>query len=1380
MNQKLQLPVKLASLLILIALWAVPGVGWGQISITTLETPITENFNTLANTGTSSIVPSGWSFLESGSNANTSYTAGTGSGNGGDTYSFGAASATDRAFGTLLSANLISTLGVSFTNNSGEPINALEISFTGEQWRLGATGREDRLDFQYSLNASSLTTGTWVDVNQLDFVAPITTGTVGALDGNASANRTSKSFIITGLNIANGSSFWIRFSDFNASGADDGLAVDDWSLNAIPFPPSLSVTPVILSNFSYALGAGPSPEQSFSISGSNLTSDVSIDAPTNYEISTGTGVSFSAADPISLTPTSGTLATTTIYVRLKAGLAIGNYNNENITASSTGADNVTVTCNGNVYDQIDWCNLQWPASGTITLGDGFNVYGRAWVNGVSNEPGATPGLQAWVGYSTVNSNPDTWTNWIPASFNAQIGNDDEFVANLGAAISSQGTYYYAYRYQYNSAPYVYGGTGGFWNNNNGTLTVNPFTAQIDWCNLQSPASGIITAGGTFNVYAQVYEPGITPGEGAGSGISAWIGYSTANDNPATGTGWTWVPATHNAAVAGNNDEYMANIATGLTPGTYYYASRFKYSLADYVYGGYNAGGGGFWDGSANVSGELTVNFAEPIAHVSNLTAIANSSTSITVSWDDSDATGYLIKASDVSYEAITAPVDGIAEVNSALVRNVASGFETWQFTGLTSGSTYYFKVFPYNGSGTMVNYYLEPTVPQASVATPSGPTVLQAGDIAILQVNTSTPDRLAFITYVELNPETVINFTDNGFTSATAVRTGEGFLTYTAPTTIPAGTVISWNNGMTIAGTGWNSNNPSNFALGGGDQIFAYQGTWGTDQTLICGTSLSQWITTGSGSSSTSYLPSALSNNINAFAFSNTVDNAYYSGITSGTKNVISSLITHHLNWTSSSSNQGAQTWSFSFGNSTNINGPATLLNLTISGSESLTLGSSGALTVNGSFANSGLLTIADGGSLITNGTVTGTATVQKNISDSDFHLFTLPVNQQLPASPTFIGYYVDDYIEANGEWTRLVDADNLQPLRGYSISNESGALSLDFTGNLFTGDQSFPGLSYTPAAGGYLYGWNLVGNPFPSAIDMDVAVLAATGLNGFAYVWNGSNYVSGPLAGGAGTLTGNIIPSAQGFFVRTEAAGASLTIPNAARIHNTQSFYKSSETFDNTIMLTASGNGAEDRMMFAVNMEATAGYDSNFDAYKLFGNADAPQLYTTAADLKLSISSVDVIEAETEFPVLFKAGVDGNYTITSSYPESFMSGSQIILTDLLTGLRHDLRQNPVYAFSAAAGDDANRFKLSFATVGIEEPSGLNIGVYAAGNQIRLVLPELMKGKVNISNLSGQLLYSQNFNGSGEIGIGASYQAGVYLVTVISANGSTTRKVFVN
>ena len=210
-----------------------------QISLTGVGT-YTQDFNTLANIGTSSTVPTGWAFSESGTNANTTYTAGTGSGNAGDTYSFGATSATDRAFGGLQSGTLLPTIGASFTNNTGFTITQIPITYTGEQWRLGATGRFDQLDFQYSLDATSLTTGTWIDVNSLDFIAPNGTGTVGALDGNLSANRTLITFTITGLSIANGATFWIRWNSFDATGADDGLAIDDFSIDETNLPVELS------------------------------------------------------------------------------------------------------------------------------------------------------------------------------------------------------------------------------------------------------------------------------------------------------------------------------------------------------------------------------------------------------------------------------------------------------------------------------------------------------------------------------------------------------------------------------------------------------------------------------------------------------------------------------------------------------------------------------------------------------------------------------------------------------------------------------------------------------------------------------------------------------------------------------------------------------------------------------------------------------------------------------------------------------------------------------------------------------------------------------------------------------------------------------------
>ena len=218
-----------SAIFLFVAIFFINTKSFSQISLT--GSVYTQDFNTLANTGTSSTVPTGWLFSEAGTNANTTYTAGSGTGTAGDTYSWGTGTNADRAFGGLLSGSLTPTIGASFTNNTGSTVTSLTISYTGEQWRLGATARIDQLDFQYSLDATSLTTGTWTDVNSLDFVAPVQSGVVGALDGNAAPNRTIISFTIPGLSIANGTTFYIRWNDFNAAGSDDGLGVDDFSIS---------------------------------------------------------------------------------------------------------------------------------------------------------------------------------------------------------------------------------------------------------------------------------------------------------------------------------------------------------------------------------------------------------------------------------------------------------------------------------------------------------------------------------------------------------------------------------------------------------------------------------------------------------------------------------------------------------------------------------------------------------------------------------------------------------------------------------------------------------------------------------------------------------------------------------------------------------------------------------------------------------------------------------------------------------------------------------------------------------------------------------------------------------------------------------------------
>jgi DNA/RNA endonuclease G (NUC1)/fibronectin type 3 domain-containing protein len=219
--------------------------GTGSVNLSALGSPVTENFDTLSNTAgstTNTSLPTGWYFTETGGGArdNEQYAVDTGGSTTGDTYSYGSAAATDRALGELRSGTLVPLFGAKFTNNTGATITSLDVSYTGEQWRFGGVHSTvaDRLDFQYSVNATDVSTGTYLDANALDFNPPVTTGTAGALDGNAAANRTAISSTITGLSIPAGATFFIRFSDVDATGADDGLAIDNVSVTPQGTPPN--------------------------------------------------------------------------------------------------------------------------------------------------------------------------------------------------------------------------------------------------------------------------------------------------------------------------------------------------------------------------------------------------------------------------------------------------------------------------------------------------------------------------------------------------------------------------------------------------------------------------------------------------------------------------------------------------------------------------------------------------------------------------------------------------------------------------------------------------------------------------------------------------------------------------------------------------------------------------------------------------------------------------------------------------------------------------------------------------------------------------------------------------------------------------------------
>jgi len=136
-----------------------------------------------------------------------------------------------------------------------------------------------------------------------------------------------------------------------------------------------------------------------------------------------------------------------------------------------------------------------------------------------------------------------------------------------------------------------------------TIQVKPSSA-VEWANVQMSLSISIVQGNELAIYTQGFTESIVPKIEATSGMRVWIGINEQNSDPNT---WTrWIPATFNTMV-GSKDEYRAEIGTLLSPGSYFIASRWQYLGGPYRYGGASAEGGGFWNGTTNVSVSINVN-----------------------------------------------------------------------------------------------------------------------------------------------------------------------------------------------------------------------------------------------------------------------------------------------------------------------------------------------------------------------------------------------------------------------------------------------------------------------------------------------------------------------------------------------------------------------------------------------------------------------------------------------------------------------------------------------------------------------------------------------------------------------------------------------------
>lgn len=243
--------MKKCLLLSALCFWSVSS--YGQVSLAT--SVYSQNFDTLDASNinvawsNNSTLP-GWYLINSLGNAVPTYNAGNGGTNTGAFYSFGAASASDRAlggaasggtyFGSPGSGAVAGYIAVGFTNDTGMQITSIGLSFDGEQWRNGGNTSPQTMVMEYGFGSTFAGVATWnVAGAGFNFVSPIASGTAAAVDGNTAGQVTDLGGTISATWLV-GETLWIRWIERNDAGNDHGLAIDNFSMTvagaAIPEP----------------------------------------------------------------------------------------------------------------------------------------------------------------------------------------------------------------------------------------------------------------------------------------------------------------------------------------------------------------------------------------------------------------------------------------------------------------------------------------------------------------------------------------------------------------------------------------------------------------------------------------------------------------------------------------------------------------------------------------------------------------------------------------------------------------------------------------------------------------------------------------------------------------------------------------------------------------------------------------------------------------------------------------------------------------------------------------------------------------------------------------------------------------------------------------
>ena len=365
---------------------------------------------------------------------------------------------------------------------------------------------------------------------------------------------------------------------------------------------------------------------------------------------------------------------------------------------------------------------------------------------------------------------------------------------------------------------------------------------------------------------------------------------------------------------------------------------------------------------------------------------------------------------------------------------------------------------------------------------------------------------------------------------------------------------------------------------------------------------------------------------------------------------------------------------------------------------------------------------------------------------------------------------------------------------------------------------------------------WNLIGNPYPSAIDakklLDYPGNSSV-IDGTIYIWTHiptptsatpdpfygdyvSHYTSDDYAtfnrtGATGTASSatngattpsGYIATGQSFFVKAAPSMANGTtknviFDNSMRIagknsdfHKTRNPAKTTTEEKHRIWLNLTNNsGAFSQTLIGYITDATPGLDRGFDGESFGGNNVT--FYSVIPEAKLSIQGRALPFDTSDIVALgYKAAKKGNYSIRIDHIEGLFVNESIYLEDKQLNVTHDLKLKP-YVFSTAVGDFNNRFVLRYSgkTLGVEENSINNdeLKISYIQNNNTLFINNFSSNdtveKVTLFNILGQSVSTWEVENQNQQNIEIpikSIDSGIYIAKLKTFNGELSKKLVIH